>query len=67
MKRDVTRRYASWLQIYFILVKYAIACLLTLFTPDDFTSIAWDSAGVTTGPVTVPFVLSLGIGFSKVC
>jgi hypothetical protein len=28
-------------------------------------TIAWDSAGVTTGPVTVPFVLSTGIGFSK--
>jgi hypothetical protein len=27
-------------------------------------TIAWDSAGVTTGPVTVPFVLSTGIGFS---
>lgn len=26
-----------------------------------------DSAGVTTGPVTVPFVLAIGIGFSKVC
>lgn len=27
-------------------------------------AVAWDSAGVTTGPVTVPFVLSIGIGFS---
>ena len=30
-----------------------------------FSPAAWDSAGVTTGPVTVPFVLSIGIGFSE--
>ncbi|KXZ45044.1 hypothetical protein GPECTOR_59g652 [Gonium pectorale] len=51
--------------VYIILVKYAIAVTITVFSTEDFTCIAWDSAGVTTGPVTVPFVLSLGIGFSK--
>jgi len=51
--------------IYMILGKYAAASLLTIFASEDFTNIAWDSAGVTTGPVTVPFVLSIGIGFSK--
>ena len=51
--------------IYLILIKYAVACFFTLFSSENFTNIAWDSAGVTTGPVTVPFVLSLGIGFSK--
>jgi hypothetical protein len=48
-----------------ILIKYAVACFFTVFSSENFTNIAWDSAGVTTGPVTVPFVLSLGIGFSK--
>jgi hypothetical protein len=51
--------------MYFILAKYGVAVLLTLQANEDFTNIAWDSAGVTTGPVTVPFVLSTGIGFSK--
>ena len=51
--------------VYFILGKYAIAILLTIFTGDAITAVAWDSAGVTTGPVTVPFVLSIGIGFSE--
>jgi hypothetical protein len=51
--------------IYLILIKYAVACFFTVFSSENFTNIAWDSAGVTTGPVTVPFVLSLGIGFSK--
>jgi hypothetical protein len=48
-----------------ILAAYAIASLLTVYSSEEFTNIGWDSAGVTTGPVTVPFVLSLGIGFAK--
>ena len=51
--------------IYLILIKYAVATFFTIFSSENFTNIAWDSAGVTTGPVTVPFVLSVGIGFSK--
>lgn len=51
--------------IYLILAKYTVAAVLTVFSSENFTNIAWDSAGVTTGPVTVPFVLSVGIGFSK--
>ena len=50
--------------VYFILGKYAIAVALTIVTGEAITAVAWDSAGVTTGPVTVPFVLSIGIGFS---
>jgi len=51
--------------VYFILGKYAVAVCLTIITEDAITAVAWDSAGVTTGPVTVPFVLSIGIGFSQ--
>mmetsp|Transcript_35454 Transcript_35454/g.52074 ORF Transcript_35454/g.52074 Transcript_35454/m.52074 type:complete len:848 (+) Transcript_35454:92-2635(+) len=51
--------------IYFIMFKYAVALTLTAFINEDFVNIAWDSAGVTTGPVTVPFVLSVGVGCSK--
>ena len=51
--------------IYFIMLKYAVALTLTTLISEDFVNIAWDSAGVTTGPVTVPFVLSVGVGCSK--
>merc|ERR1712032_458773 len=34
----------------------------TLFAEEGLYCIAWDSAGVTTGPVTVPLVLSMGVG-----
>lgn len=46
--------------IYVIIAMYSIASFITLFSPEEIANIAWDSAGVTTGPVTVPFVLSIG-------
>jgi hypothetical protein len=49
--------------INFLLVGYSIAIVLTYFSSEEFVNIAWDSAGVTTGPVTVPLVLALGLGF----
>ncbi len=36
--------------------------VLTLFSSDDFAALAWDAAGVTTGPVTVPLVIATGLG-----
>jgi len=42
---------------------YAIAAILTWFSTEEFVNIAWDSAGVTTGPVTVPLGLAMGLGF----
>ncbi len=36
--------------------------VLTLFSEETYVNIAWDSAGVTTGPITVPLVLAMGLG-----
>jgi hypothetical protein len=44
---------------------YLLAVLLTLLSTEEFVNIAWDSAGVTTGPVTVPLVLAMGLGFGN--
>ena len=41
---------------------YGLAILLTVMSSEEFVNIAWDSAGVTTGPVTVPLVLTMGLG-----
>ena len=38
----------------------------TIFAPEDFLSVAFDSGGVTTGPMTVPFIMSFGIGISAI-
>ncbi|WP_408637288.1 DUF1538 domain-containing protein [Parablautia muri] len=45
---------------------YAIVFILTLFVPKDFLAIAFDSGGVTTGPMTVPFIMSFGIGIAAI-
>ncbi len=44
---------------------YGAAILLTTISTEEFVNIAWDSAGVTTGPVTVPLVLAMGLGFGS--
>lgn len=41
---------------------YALVFVLGLFVPEEFFSIAFDSGGVTTGPVTVPFLIALNVG-----
>ncbi|MGL4607169.1 MAG: DUF1538 domain-containing protein [Eubacteriaceae bacterium] len=50
--------------ILFIL--YGIIFLVSLFTPSDFLSVSFDSGGVTTGPITVPFIMAMGIGLASV-
>jgi len=42
---------------------YALGVILTVASTEEFVNVAWDSAGVTTGPVTVPLVLAMGLGF----
>ena len=50
----------SWM----LLISYVLLFALSFFSPDSFTAVAFDSGGVTTGPMTVPFIMALGIGFS---
>jgi hypothetical protein len=50
---------------YFLLVSYGLVLVLALFTPENFIPIAIDSGGVTTGPMTVPFILALGVGVAS--
>ena len=52
--------------VYLLIVGYAIAFVLAAFTPPTFVPISFDSGGVTTGPLTVPFILALGVGVATV-
>jgi len=53
----------SNLSLTFLLVApYLLLLFLTLISSDEFVNFAWDSAGVTTGPITVPLVLAMGLG-----
>ncbi len=45
-------------------VFYLLLFLLSFFSPSEFIPVAFDSGGVTTGPMTVPFIMALGVGLS---
>ena len=45
---------------------YLVVFTLAAFIPGDFLAIAFDSGGVTTGPMTVPFIMALGLGVSSI-
>ena len=49
-----------------LIVFYSLVFVLALFVPKSFQSVAFDSGGVTTGPMTVPFIMALGLGVSAV-
>ncbi|MBS4030113.1 MAG: DUF1538 domain-containing protein [Clostridiales bacterium] len=51
---------------YLLIAGYALVFTLAGFTPSQFVPISFDAGGVTTGPMTVPFILALGIGVSSV-
>ncbi len=49
-----------------LMVLYAVVLILSFFVPDNFLAVAFDSGGVTTGPMTVPFIMAMGIGLSAI-
>ena len=51
---------------YLLIGFYAAAFALAAFVPPSFLSVAFDAGGVTTGPMTVPFILSLGTGIAAI-
>jgi len=55
----------GWPILPLLLVGYAVALAGTLASSEEYVALAWDSAGVTTGPVTVPLVLALGLGLGQ--
>ncbi len=51
--------------VWLIVPPYLLAAVLTAVSSEEFVNVAWDSAGVTTGPITVPLVLAMGLGFGN--
>ncbi len=51
---------------YLLLGFYAVVFLLAFLIPKGFLTVAFDSGGVTTGPMTVPFIMALGIGVAAI-
>ncbi len=48
-----------------LLIFYALIILISFFAPTEFIPTAFDSGGVTTGPITVPFIMALGAGLAS--
>ena len=45
---------------------YLLVFVLVFFVPESFRAVAFDSGGVTTGPMTVPFIMALGVGIASI-
>ena len=55
----------EWPIAYMVIIGYTLGIVLTALSTEEFVNVAWDSAGVTTGPITVPLVLAMGLGFGN--
>ncbi len=51
---------------YLLMGFYVVAFALSIFVPSGFWAVAFDSGGVTTGPMTVPFIMALGVGVASI-
>ena len=62
----VFRKTLSEILSIFYMLLFSLALILTVMGKQDFLPMAFDSGGVTTGPITVPFIMALGVGVSYV-
>ena len=54
----------SSLLVFFYMVMFAVTSLVVINGNANFLPLAFDSGGVTTGPITVPFIMALGVGIA---
>ena len=55
----------SQMLTFFYMLLFALTCLVLESGNANFLPLAFDSAGVTSGPITVPFIMALGVGVSS--
>ncbi len=60
----ITHRSLSSMLLYFYMILFALASLVIINGNADFLAMGFDSGGVTTGPITVPFIMALGVGIA---
>lgn len=49
-----------------LIILYLLLITASFFVPKDFLAVAFDSGGVTTGPMTVPFIMAMGVGLASI-
>ena len=64
--RIVFKKTLSNILMLFYMLLFALALMLVVNENSDLLPMAFDSGGVTTGPITVPFIMALGVGISSV-
>ena len=62
----VFKKSLSHILMLFYMMLFAMALMLVVADKMDLLPMAFDSGGVTTGPITVPFIMALGVGISRV-
>ncbi len=62
----ILRIFLQWPLKYILFGLYFIVFILSMFVPDEYIPGAFDASGVTTGPLTVPFILAFGMGIAEV-
>lgn len=66
MALGLLRTMLKWNLSLVLLVAYGLLFLLAFLSPKEFQAVAFDSGGATTGPMTVPFIMALGVGVAAV-
>ncbi len=64
--RVVFKKQLSLLLMLFYMLMFALALMLVVNGNEALMPVAFDSGGVTTGPITVPFIMALGVGISSI-
>lgn len=60
----VFKKQLSSMLLFFYMILFALAALVAINGNENFLALAFDSGGVTTGPITVPFIMALGVGIA---
>jgi len=60
------RTVLGWSYRVILILLYAVIFALAAVTPPEYLAVAFDSGGATTGPMTVPFIMALGVGVAAV-
>lgn len=60
----LTKKSLSAMLMFFYMLLFALTSLVVINENTNFLALAFDSGGVTTGPITVPFIMALGVGIA---
>ena len=63
---SMLRTLKGWALNYLLIGFYLLTAVAACFAPADFLPVGFDSGGVTTGPITVPFIMALGAGMASI-